>query len=248
MKKMRHTVVAGLAALLCMVGMAQASVTVLDFEGVNATYPSDFAQVLDFYNGGTSSAGTSGTNYGVGFTPEALAMCLNTPETLCSNTSRGGVGNPDSDRGALFFLSGSQIVMNVPAGFDTGFSFFYTALYYASSVSVYDRLDGAGNLLATVNLPTTSSTCDAISRADFCPFVAVGVSFSGTAHAVVFAGVAEQVVFDDITFGRAIPGGEPVPEPTTLALMGTGLAGLVFAARRRGRFGIRIHNGLYPSC
>ena len=68
---------------------ASADVVTLDFEGVNATYPSGFAQVLDFYNGGTSSDGTSGVNYGVSFSDNALAICLNSLSVTCSNTSRG---------------------------------------------------------------------------------------------------------------------------------------------------------------
>jgi len=94
---------------------------VLDFEGVNATYPSGFAQVSDFYNGGMSSDGTSGTNYGVSFSDNALAICLNSLTVSCSNTSRGGLGDPNSQRGGLFFLTGAETFLNLAAGFDTGF-------------------------------------------------------------------------------------------------------------------------------
>ena len=207
----------GLAALVCFAGAAQAAVIVLDFEGINATYPSGSAQVLDFYNGGTSSDGTSGTNFGIDFTDNALAICLNTPGVTCSNTSRGGQGNPTSDKGALFFLSGAETFMNVPAGFDTGFSFFYTAINQAGSISVYDGPDGTGSLLATLSLPTTQSgPCPGYS-AGFCPFFPSGIAFDGTAHSVSFAGVANQIVFDDITFGSVTPGGGTnVPEPASL--------------------------------
>lgn len=105
-----------------------AAVTVLNFEGIPATYPSgNNTAIQGFYDGGTSSAGTSGTNFGVGFSSNALAICLNTIGVNCSNTSRGGQGDSNSQRGALFFLSGAQTYMNVSAGFDTGFSFFYVA-------------------------------------------------------------------------------------------------------------------------
>jgi PEP-CTERM motif len=224
----------GLAALVCFAGAAQAAVIVLDFEGVNATYPSGYAQVLGFYNGGTSSDGTSGTNFGIDFTDNALAICLNTPGVVCSNTSRGGLGNPTSDKGALFFLSGSQTFMNVPAGFDTGFSFFYTALFFQGSVSVYDDLNGTGNLLASLTLTTTPSTCDPQFSAGFCPFLPDGISFNGIAKSVSFAGVANQVVFDDITFGSVTPGGGTnVPEPASMILFGAGLVGLGVLRYRR---------------
>jgi hypothetical protein len=158
------------------------------------------------YNGGTSSDGTSGTNFGIGFTANALAICLNTPGISCSNTSRGGLGNPASALGALFFLDGAETFMNVPAGFDTGFSFFYTAPNQPGTVSVFDGLNGTGNLLATLNLPTTLSGCDSSFGAGFCPFFASGIGFSGIAQSISFAGVANQVVFDDVTFGQHHPG------------------------------------------
>jgi hypothetical protein len=227
-KEFLRTAVAS-AAFILTAGSASAAV-VLDFEGVNATYPSGFAQVSSFYNGGTSSDGTSGTNYGIEFTSNARAICLNTPGVGCSNTSRGGLA-PGSELGALFWIDdASETYMNVAAGFDTGFSFYYTAPYYGGSVSVYDGLNGSGALLATLDLGLTSSTCGSEYGAGYCPFVASGIAFAGIAKSVSFAGTANYIVFDDVTFGSITPG---VPEPTTYALFGLGLAGLAYARRRR---------------
>jgi hypothetical protein len=218
---------------------SQAATTVLDFEGVNSTYPSGFAFVNDFYNGGTSSDGTTGTNYGVSFSSNAQAICLNTPGVFCSNTSRGGLGNPNSQLGGLFFLSGAETFMNLDSGFDTGFSFFYTAINQTGSVSVYDGLNGTGNLLATLNLGLTTSNCSGLGG--FCPFEAAGIGFNGTARSVSFAGVANQIVFDDITFGSVIPDPDPtgVPEPTTIlgTLAFSALGGRTWLKRRRKQKG-----------
>lgn len=221
------------AAVAWILPLATAHATVIDltFEGVNGTYPSGYAQILEFYNGGTSSDGTSGPNYGISFPSNALAICLNTPGTSCSNTSRGGLGDPNSQLGALFFLSGGNTFLNLASGFDTGFSFNYVAINNPGGVDVFSGLDGTGTLLAHLDIPTTPSGCTGLGG--FCPFFPIGVAFAGTAQSISFAGVANQIVFDDITFGSVTPGPNEVPEPGTLALFAMGLAGL--AGMMRGR-------------
>ena len=237
MKPIKRAAVVVVVAFLFAASHAGAATIVLDFEGVNATYPSGYAPVQDFYNGGTSGVGTTGTNFGIGFTDNALAICLNTPGVTCSNTSRGGLGDPTSQLGALFFLEGAETFMNVPAGFDTGFSFFYVAINQGGSISVYDDLNGTGNLLATLNLQTTVSGCDPSYNAGFCQFVPSGIGFAGIAHSVSFAGVADQIVFDDVTFGSITPGVTPIPEPATVALLTTGLLGGAVRRYRNRRNG-----------
>ena len=220
-----------LALGLGLAGAAQADVIVLDFENIATTYPfpNNSVFVQGYYNGGTSSAGTSGTNHGIQFSSNSLVICLNNPGISCSNTSRGGLA-PGSDEGALFFLSGSESIMNIAAGFDTGFSFNYVSLSFSGSVEVYDGLNGTGNLLATLNLTPNAGSCPGYG-AQFCPFGPFGVTFDGIARSVSFGGVANQIVFDDITFGSDVPGGD-VPEPAVLGLLGFGLFGLA-AFRRR---------------
>lgn len=233
MKTMKRTLLFAAVATALPLASAQASVIVLDFENINSSYPStNYANIQDFYNGGTSSQGTSGTNFGVSFEDNARAICLNTlGNNTCSNTSRGGLGDPNSQRGGLFFTAGTETTMNFASGFDTGFSFFYTAINQGGAVQVFDGLDGTGNLLATLNLPTTTSACSGGFSAGFCPFVAAGVNFAGTAKSVNWGGVANQVVFDDVTFGSSTPG--EVPVPGTLGIVGLGLVGLAKMRRRK---------------
>lgn len=210
---------------------------VLNFEGINSAYPSyNYASIENFYNGGTSSQGTSGPNYGISFSSNALAICLNTPGNVCSNTSRGGQGDPNSQLGGLFFLQGSNTYMDDPSGFTTGFSLFYVAINSGGSLGVYSGLDGTGTLLASLNLPVTSSDCSEEYNAGFCPFVPVGVAFDGTAESISFAGVANQIVFDDVTFGSVTPGpSSATPEPSSLALFATALGTGAGFLRRRMR-------------
>lgn len=234
MKKMSIRLIAvAVLAIAATAVSAMAGTIDLTFENI-APYPycdGACVQIENYYNGGTSSIGTSGPNYGISFPSNALLICLNTPGTVCSNTSRGGLGDPNSQQGALFFLSGSSTFLDDPAGFTTGFSFNYTAINVGGSIQVYSGVDGTGTLLATLDLPTTASTCDySVYNAGFCPFVPIGVSFAGTAESINFGGTANQIVFDDVTFGSSTPG--PAPEPATLALLGCGLA-LLPTLRRR---------------
>ncbi|MFM9978841.1 MAG: PEPxxWA-CTERM sorting domain-containing protein [Sphingomonadaceae bacterium] len=211
------------AAMIAMTASANAAVVTLDFEGVG-----QLAAVNDFYNGGTDSAGNSGVNYGVNFSSTSLGII---------DADAGGTGNFANEPSAstvLFFLSGGAATLNFAAGFDTGFSFFYSALNNPGSINVYDGLDATGSILATLNLPTNSATCIGDPTGGFCEFSAIGVAFSGTAKSVDFAGTANQIAFDNITFGSATPGGA-VPEPATWAMMIGGFGAIGGAARYRRR-------------
>ena len=227
-----------LAAAAFSASPALAASIYLDFEGI-APYPNNNnVSIGDYYNGGTSSIGTSGTNYGVQFTSEALLLCMNTAGTTCSNTSRGGQGIPTSQYGALFFPSGNP-TMNVAAGFTNGFSFVYSDPFAAvTTVAVYGGLNGTGSLLASLDLSgTPKNGCDsAISgNAAYCPFLTGSVGFNGTAQSVKFLGENNRQVFDDFTFGSVTVGGGAggVPEPSTWALMLLGVAAVGQGLRAR---------------
>jgi hypothetical protein len=107
--------------------------------------------------------------------------------------------------------------MNYPAGFNTGFSFFYASGNSTGTVNVYDGINGTGSLLASFPLSATGLNGAPDPTGAFSPFVAVGVSFGGTAQSVDFVGAANRIGFDNITFGSAVPTG--VPEPSTYAAL-----------------------------
>src|ERR1700684_3659426 len=80
-----RTKVLALALSIIGASTAFADTVVLNFDGIATTYPFDSSSTFieNFYNGGTSSVGTTGPNYGITFTPNALAICLNPPGVAC---------------------------------------------------------------------------------------------------------------------------------------------------------------------
>lgn len=199
---------------------ASAAPITLTFEGVG-----DQASVLNFYNGGTDGAGHSGTNYGISFSSASLGII----DSDAGGT--GNIGNEPSASTVLFFLSGSAATMNVAAGFDTGFSFYYTSAR-AGFVRVYDGLNGTGNLLASLSLTANTGNCAGDPNGSFCQFDPIGVAFAGIARSVDFGGSADYIAFDNVTLGASSPA-QDVPEPGTLALFGLGLAGLARLRRKQ---------------
>ena len=201
---------------------AQASELSLDFEGLQ-----DQEDILEFYNGGTGSLGSSGVDYGIGFGEGAQALI---------DSDAGGTGSfanePTGDTIA-FWLTGSNLLMNVAGGFDTGFSFFYSSST-AATVTVYDALDGGGISIGTIDLLAQHDIgCVGDPTGEFCNWTADGVAFTGTALSVSFSGTANLTAYDNITFGSDIPEGARVPVPAAIWLFSSGLFGLLAVARRK---------------
>jgi hypothetical protein len=214
-----------IAAAAISISQPAAATTVLTFEGVGNT-----ASVNNFYNGGTDSAGHSGTNYGIAFSSNSLGLI----DFDAGGT--GNFGNEPSPNTILFFLSGGAATMNVAAGFDTGFSFFYSG-DLAGTVNVYSGLNGTGDLLASLVLAANAGNCSGDPNGTpYCNWTNFGVLFSGTAHSVDFSGTADRIGFDNITLGSNVAGGA-VPEPGTWAMMllGFGAIGVAFRRRRARR-------------
>jgi hypothetical protein len=197
---------------------------VLNFEGLG-----DLDEILQYYNGGLSSYNFGpGPNYGVYFGGTTLSVIDG------DNGGSGNFANEPSPNTVMFFLSGGGAVMNVPAGFTTGFSFYYTSAY-PGTVYVYDGLDGTGNILVTAPFPALPlGTIGGDPSGYFDNWQPFGVAFSGTAKSVAFTGVENQCGFDDVTFGSITPGpaGE-VPISNWALFIGIGLILIAAVVRFR---------------
>jgi hypothetical protein len=218
-------------ALLLATSLAsRAGVVTLTFEGLQ-----DQEEILNYYNGGLGSDGSGpGPSDGITFSPNSLAVIMS------NQGGSGNIGGLPSPVTAAYFLSGGPNgalgdVMDVAGGFDTGFSFYYSAVNDPGTVNVWSGLDATGTLLATINLPVTASAganCPDNPGAGFCPFVADGATFAGTAMSVDFGGTANQIAFDNITLGSGTPT-PGTPEPSTVLLVAGGLAAVAVRRFRR---------------
>ena len=211
-----------IAILSGLIFAPQASALSLDFEGLK-----DQEDIRDFYNGGTGHLGSSGVNYGISFGEGAQALI---------DSDAGGTGDfanePSSDTIAFWQL-GSNLLMNVADGFDTGFSFFYSSSTVAT-VTVYDAIGGTGSILGTIDLLAQfDDACVGDPKGDFCNWDPIGVAFGGIARSVSFSGTDNHTAYDNITFGSDIPEGARVPVPAAAWLFGSGLLGLLAVARRK---------------
>jgi hypothetical protein len=205
---------AGAALVLACAARSNANTVTLTFEGLQ-----DNEQILNFYNGGLGGSGSGpGPNYGIIFGADSLAL------------NSGNYSNNPTPPGVCFFLTGPGDIMNVPAGFNTGFSFYYSAAVYTGSVTVYDGLNGTGNVLASLPLGLTPTLPP--GSPTYNNWQPVGVNFAGTAMSVNFSGVANYIGFDNVTLGSDVPTSQ-VPEPFTLATAALSLAGLGGYLRRR---------------
>lgn len=192
------------ASALAATAVSQASTIVLDFEGLQDNEP-----IQNFYNGGLGGFGSGpGPDYDLVWGSSALALV---------DADAGGSGNfggePSPDT-IMYFLTASA-VLDVPNGFTTGFSLFYTAVNNPGVITVWDGPNATGNILATLNLPLTPNNGAPDPSGSFSPLIPIGVAFAGTAYSIDFGGTGNQIGYDNITFGSETPDGA-VPEPSTV--------------------------------
>ncbi len=115
-------------------------------------------------------------------------------------------------------LNGASAIMDVSGGFTAVFSFYYEAADNSGLVTLWSGLDGTGTLLASIPLSQAF------------PWTPEGALFGGTAMSVVFSGTPDSLMFDVINNHGFV-----IPEPSSLILLATGLAGLTVRLRRRSR-------------
>lgn len=209
---MKLQISAALAASLACTAPALASILTIDFEA-----PTSFASIDQFYNGGTDGAGASGPNLGVSFGADALAVQNDALGPYFSNApSPLGVMAPVGSDATLNFSG--------PLGIHA-VSFFYSAADVAT-VSLWSDFDGGGSLLGTINLAANAQ--DGCSDSAFCNWDQASIDFGANiGRSITFGDAANVAGFDDVRIS--------VPEPSSLALLSLGIAGIGAARRKQVR-------------
>jgi hypothetical protein len=222
-------VIAGLATGLLALIPRMAGAQTMTFDEF-----ADSEQILGGYDGGAGSAGSSGPNFGVTFSPSAYA----------ENSADGNFANNPSPPNALAFSpyigpgATTTNTMTVAGGTTSGYISFYYASESCYAASGYSatcsgtnssdaivEILGAGNtVLASRNLVDNFDTSD--DELDV--FSPVTIDFSGTAYEVEFLNVADAfgtstTYFDNLS----------IPEPASLSLFVMALGGLAILRRRR---------------
>ena len=128
--------------------------------------------------------------------------------------------------GIGFALEPKPMIIDVTDGFKSSVSFDYLA-GIAGSFTVYSGADGTGSVLGMMGLP---ETC--VFAGLDCHWQHVNLDFPGTAQSAVFAGSHSDIIFDNIQLDLTRTVHIVTPEPTSLLLVGTGIAGILTRARK----------------
>ena len=186
--------------------MSPAGIVVLNFEGMG-----NHDRILQFYGGGQSELGYTGTNYGIYFSSIIGALI---------DEDAGGTGNFANEPSPSTVMNCASGILNVPEGFMSGISFYY-CMHWDGVVSVYDGLNGTGNLLTTQPLLANSNiNCTGDPNGTFCHWDLVNATFSGTAKSIALSTTTGSGLFDDFTFVN-------ITSPSKIVISQTASSGFV---------------------
>lgn len=175
--------------------------------------------------------------YGISFGANALAVGSQAADP---NNSGAFQNQPSGTMAVLLFdeslPASTSFTVNVQSGFDGGFGTAYTNISRnnasAALISIYDALDGQGNLLGTVELGYRNQ--DGCNSSFACNWgLDFGTTFNGRAYSIVVSGANGGLFLDDMRFGVQDPPDGRVPEPASLALALAGFGAALLGGRRR---------------
>lgn len=139
---------------------------------------------------------------GVNFSTNALGII---------SVQQGGSGNfidpltnPGQLAQAITYDQGQAIIIDVIDGFDDKFSFRYASPFVNHQVTIYDGVNGTGNILATAQLPRTPDSNLTPGAYILENNPASNLFFEGIAKSVVLGSQPNKLLINNITFGESV--------------------------------------------
>lgn len=192
--------------------------------GASAAVISGFGSPSDAIPGGTVETFESVNGfYGSSLTLGNLTL------SGIGNTGAPAVFSVNSNYSGSYNTTGASV--NSPPGYPVQWRFDFANVVdaFAFNLGAHDlpwtiaAYTAADILVDTLGISPINST----SKGEY-----YGIAGSNIAYAVLNAGSAEWILIDNVTYNESETGGS-IPEPTTLALLGLGLAGIGFSYKKK---------------
>ncbi|WP_026795717.1 MULTISPECIES: DUF4347 domain-containing protein [Planktothrix] len=111
------------------------------------------------------------------------------------------LSNPGQLANAITYNEGQSMIINVGDGFDQKFGFRYASPFADHQVTIYDGVNGTGNVLASVQLPRTPDSNLTPGAYILENNPTSTLFFEGIAKSVILGSQPNKLLINDITFG-----------------------------------------------
>jgi len=136
-----------------------------------------------------------------GFDLSANALAIVSAQQGGSGNFIDPLINPGQVARGITYDEGQSIIINVANGFDQKFSFRYASPFADHQVTIYDGVNGTGNVLASVQLPRTTDSNLTPGAYILESNPSSNLLFQGIGKSVTLGNQPNKLVIGDITFG-----------------------------------------------
>ncbi|MEP6518564.1 Calx-beta domain-containing protein, partial [Microcoleus vaginatus] len=136
-----------------------------------------------------------------GFDLSANALAIVSAQQGGSGNFIDPLINPGQVARGITYDEGQSIIINLANGFDQKFSFRYASPFAEHQVTIYDGVNGTGNVLASVQLPRTTDSNLTPGAYILESNPSSNLLFQGIGKSVILGNQPNKLVIGDITFG-----------------------------------------------
>ena len=136
-----------------------------------------------------------------GFDLSANALAIVSAQQGGSGNFIDPLINPGQVARGITYDEGQSIIINVGNGFGQKFSFRYASPFAEHQVTIYDGVNGTGNVLASVQLPRTTDSNLTPGAYILESNPSSNLLFQGIGKSVILGNQPNKLVIGDITFG-----------------------------------------------